>query len=577
MTATVAAAANPAAVAAVTVVIVATVLIGAVGQRWARTSSDLLVASRAIRPRLNALAICGEYLSAGTYLGLASLVLVFGVDMLWYPVGFTMGYVLVLAFVAAPLRRFGAYTIPDFAAGRLEAPRIRKLAGVFVLLICWLYVVPQMKGAGVVLRSITGAPYWVGVVVVGTVITANVALGGMRSITYVQAFHYGVKAVAISVPAIILIGSERAVAAPGPLRFAAATVVVVDAPTDVRVDEPTRVIADGTIDGRLSHGPITLDMGTHQIAGSTSLSFAVGAAVPTRADLPLTSGERWYRPVQRSDPSTPHPTYFVYSLIVATFLGTMGLPHIVVRFYTNPDGGAARRTTLAVLALLGAYYIFPPLYGVLGRAYAPDLLATGQTDALVLTLPSRLFGGTAADLLVAVLACGAFAAFISTASGLLVTIAGSLSHDLVDGRPTGFRIAAVIGGLVSITLGLIVRPFGINVLVGWAFAIAASAFCPVVLLGVWWRRLTSVGVVAGMVVGGGLAAAAVVTTMVDPALSDWPKALLAQPAAWTVPIAFAVTIVVSLGTPHRVPATTTSMMLSMHVPESLGVGRPLRP
>jgi cation/acetate symporter len=557
MMTTVLAAANPAAVAAVTVVIVATVLIGAVGQRWARTSSDLLVASRAIRPRLNALAICGEYLSAGTYLGLASLVLVFGADMLWYPVGFTMGYVLVLAFVAAPLRRFGAYTIPDFAAGRLDAPRIRKLAGVFVLIICWLYVVPQMKGAGVVLRSITGAPYWVGVVVVGTVITANVALGGMRSITYVQAFHYGVKAVAISVPALILIaawqfGSARAVAAPGPLRFAAATVVAVDAPTDVRVHEPTRMTADGTIDGRPAQGPTTLDIGTHRIGGSTSLTFAVGAAVPTRADLPPTSGERWYRPMQRSDPSTPHPTYFVYSLIVATFLGTMGLPHIVVRFYTNPDGGAARKTILAVLALLGAYYIFPPLYGVLGRAYAPDLLATGQTDALVLTLPSRLFGGTAADLLVAVLACGAFAAFISTASGLLVTIAGSLSHDLVDGRPTGFRIAAVIGGLVAIALGLIVHPFGINVLVGWAFAIAASAFCPVVLLGVWWRRLTSVGVVAGMVVGGGLAAAAVVTTMFDPALSGWPKALLAQPAAWTVPIAFAVTIVVSLRTPHRV-------------------------
>jgi cation/acetate symporter len=113
--------------------------------------------------------------------------------------------------------------------------------------------------------------------------------------------------------------------------------------------------------------------------------------------------------------------------------------------------------------------------------------------------------------------------------------------------------------------------------VGWAFAIAASAFCPVVLLGVWWRRLTAMGAVAGMIVGGGLSAAAVVATMLLRDLSGWPAALLAQPAAWTVPTAFIVAISVSLCTQQTVPATTTSMFVSMHLPESLGVSRPLRP
>jgi Na+(H+)/acetate symporter ActP len=579
---TVVALANPIALAGVLGVVLATVAIGAGGQRVARTTSDLLVASRAVHPRLNALAICGEYLSAGTYLGLATLVFVFGVDMLWYPVGFTMGYLLVLAFVAAPMRRFGAYTIPDFAAARLGEPWIRKLAGVFVLVICWLYLLPQMKGAGIVLQSLTGAPYWVGVVVVGAVVTANVAFGGMRSITYVQAFHYFVKAAAISLCALALLaawqlGSGRALSAEGRLRFQQVTTVAVDVDTAVKVSEATAVRAVGSVDGVEVNGLLTLQPGTHDVGASTELSFDDGAAVPVRADLPSSDNDRWSRPQNDSDPTQQHRTYWVYSLIVATFLGTMGLPHIVVRFYTNPDGGAARRTTLAVIVLLGFYYVFPPLYGVLGRGYAPDLLLTGDTDALVLALPGRLVSGVIGDVLVAVLACGAFAAFISTSSGLLVTIASSLSHDLTDGRAERFRAAAVVGGAVAVMLGLIVQPFGINVLVGWAFAIAASAFCPVVLLGVWWRRLTARGAVAGMVVGGGLSAAAVATTMANRDLSGWTAALLAQPAAWTVPTAFIVSISVSLCTHRSVPTTTTSMFVSMHLPESLGVGRPLRP
>jgi Na+(H+)/acetate symporter ActP len=576
------AAANSFALVAVVGIIVLSVLVGSVGQRWARTTSDVLVASRAIDPRLNALAICGEYLSAGTYLGLASLVLVAGVDMLWYPVGYTMGYVFVLCLVAAPMRRFGAYTISDFAAARLAAPWMRRLSTLFVLVICWLYLVPQMKGAGVVLRSIAGVPYWVGVVVVGVVITISVAFGGMRSITYVQAMHYLVKAFALSFVAVVLLvvwqaASGRPVADDGPLRFAESTEVRVEADTTIRADAATIVQADGLVDGQVAKGEMTLTVGEHQVGASTTLRFDKGAPVPVRADLPRSDGTAWLQPVREPEPAQRHPMYFVYSVILATFLGTMGLPHILVRFYTNPNGDATRRTTVTVIALLGCYYVFPPLFGVLGRTYAGDLLLTGQTDALVLTLPERMFDGSMASILVAILACGAFAAFISTASGLLVTMAGSTSHDLFDGRVSGFRIATVCWGATAIAVGLLVRPFGINVLVGWAFAIAAATFCPVVLLGVWWRRLTATGAAAGMVTGGVLSAAAIAVTMARTDLDGWPEALLAQPAAWAVPTAFLVTIAVSLRTQHAVPPTTTSMLVSMHVPESLGVARPLRP
>src|SRR5687768_14299908 len=151
------------AVIAVVAVTAATITIGALGVRVARTTTDFFVAARAVPPAWNASAISGEYLSAASFLGVAGLVMKYGVDMLWYPVGYAAGYLLLLLFVAAPLRRFGAYTIPDFAEGRLDSMVVRRLATVFVLLIGWFYLLPQLKGAGVTLRTILGTPYWVGV------------------------------------------------------------------------------------------------------------------------------------------------------------------------------------------------------------------------------------------------------------------------------------------------------------------------------------------------------------------------------------------------------------------------------
>src|SRR3954470_10763713 len=139
---------NAYALPAVILVTLATVAIGAYGLRLARTTSDFLVASRAVSPRWNAAAISGEYLSAASFLGVAGLVLKYGVDVLWYPVGFAAGYLALLLFVAAPLRRSGAFTLPDFCEVRLNSPLLRRLASVFVLFIGWLYLVPQLRGAG---------------------------------------------------------------------------------------------------------------------------------------------------------------------------------------------------------------------------------------------------------------------------------------------------------------------------------------------------------------------------------------------------------------------------------------------
>ncbi|MFI7632629.1 cation acetate symporter [Nonomuraea sp. NPDC049400] len=483
---------------AVLVVVVAAVLIGAFGIRFSRTTSDFYVASRTVSPLWNASAIGGEYLSAASFLGIAGLILSFGVDMLWLPVGWTGGYLVLLVLVSAPLRRSGAYTLPDFAEARLESMTVRRTASVLVVLIGWLYLMPQFQSAGLVLRTITGAPVWVGGLLVAVVVAVNVLSGGMRSITFVQAFQYWLKLTALAVPLVFLLMAWKAGGAP-----------------------------------------------------------AVGAQDAATWQVPLSGGKEY-------------GLYSTYSLILATFLGTMGLPHVLVRFYTNPDGRAARRTTLVVLSLLGAFYLLPAVYGWLGRLYAPDLV---RTDTVVLTLPARMVGGTLGDVLTALVTAGAFAAFLSTSSGLTVSVAGVIAQDLLKGGVRSFRIATLMAVVVPLALALWARALPVADVVGLAFAVAASSFCPLLVLGIWWRRLSTTGALAGLLVGGGLACAAVLVTITAGPHDGPAGALLAQPAAWTVPIAFAVMVSVSFLTPHRVPPGVARTMVRLHAPEDLDLDR----
>src|SRR6266704_2306179 len=187
------------------VTVIATIWMGFWAAKRSKTASDFYVAGRSVSVGWNASAISGEYLSAASFMGVAGMVMSSGYDALWYPVCYACGYLFLLLFIAGPLRRFGAYTIPDFAEGRFDSPLFRKIAVVFVLFIGFFYTMPQMKGAGTTLAYIfPGLPYWAGVVLVGAVITLNVALGGMKGITLVQAVQYWAKMFAISVPIFVL-------------------------------------------------------------------------------------------------------------------------------------------------------------------------------------------------------------------------------------------------------------------------------------------------------------------------------------------------------------------------------------
>jgi Na+(H+)/acetate symporter ActP len=248
----------------------------------------------------------------------------------------------------------------------------------------------------------------------------------------------------------------------------------------------------------------------------------------------------------------------------------MGLPHVLVRFYTNPDGRAARRTTVVVIGLLGAFYLFPAVFGALGRLYTPQLLLTGQTDAVVLLLPGAAIGGLGGQLVGAVVAAGAFAAFLSTSSGLIVSVAGVVAQDLLGGTVRSFRQGTLLAGAVPLALTFAATQLPVSEVVAMAFAVAASSFCPLLLLGIWWQGLTAPGAITGLLVGGGAAILAVSLRIGGYAPPGWPSALLAQPAAVTVPLAFVTMITVSLVTRRSRPADVTHVMVRMHAPEPAG-------
>jgi cation/acetate symporter len=573
------------AFSAITVFI--TIFMGFWSAKKSKTASDFFVAGRSVSVGWNASAISGEYLSAASFMGVAGMVMSSGYDALWYPVCYACGYLFLLLFIAGPLRRFGAYTIPDFAEGRYDSPVFRKIAVCFVLFIGFFYTMPQMKGAGVTLAYIfPGLPYWVGVVLVGAVITLNVALGGMKGITLVQAFQYWAKMFAISVPIFVLMavyghyGEQLRINRPSPAisgwSATGAPIPAVDQEKLLK-RKPLPEKAPDDIAWVSPFGPLT--------------SKAAKAADIT--------GQR----------AKPYSLLYTYSLIIALVCGTAGLPHILVRFYTNPDGVAAKRTTMWVMILIGIFYVFPPVFGVLGRNLMPELYngLTGVkgTDGIVLRLPTILHErfGALGSILSGVTCAGAFAAFMSTFSGLLVSMTGALAHDVYgrmlkpkstpEQRLRAFKFCAVLIGGIAIVLGCFVEPLEINFMVGQAFAIAAASYFPLLFMSVWWRGMTVRGAATGMLTGGLCALIAVALTNVSNLALDkgpmgkifagfapmndfWShhpllRILCEQPAIWTVPLAIGLMIAVSKWTRRTVPADIRMKMLVLHAPEKLGL------
>ncbi|HEY0640913.1 MAG TPA: cation acetate symporter [Pseudonocardiaceae bacterium] len=549
------------ALLAVLPVVVATVIIGVRGVVAMRSTSDFLVASRRVSPLLNSAAVSGEYLSAASFLGVAGLVIKDGVGALWYPVGFTAGYIAMLVLVAAPMRRSGALTVPDFAEARLNSAALRKLSAFVVLVIGFMYLVPQFRTAGLVLSVVSGAPYWVGVLLAGAVTSTTLALGGMRAATYVQAFQFCLKLALFIVPAVWLVavvGQDTREHALNPVPYTAFE-------RDTRVDfqvGATLVVERATTVRTGDGGARTLEPGTHTLAPGEVLTFPAGAPVPVPEDRSPPGDAAWQRPLLDLQ-GAGYPLLGTIAVLLATMLGTMGLPHVLVRFHTSPDGRAARRTAAITVGLLGAFYLFPGIYGLLGRVVVPQLYLAGTTDTVVVALPGQVDSGLPGTAFTALLTAGAFAACFATSLGLLLVVAGALSHDLAPGTLRRLRVTVLGAAGVVVLLALPAIRLDAGVLVTWGFTIAASTFCPLLVLGCWWSRLTRAGALAGVVTGLVASAGAIAVTLFAPPVGGWLAILVAQPAPWSVPLAFTTMILVSLR--GQAPPWAGAAVLQLHV------------
>jgi Na+(H+)/acetate symporter ActP len=535
----------------------------------------------------------------------------------------------------------------------------RKIAVTFVLFIGFFYTMPQMKGAGVAMTSIMGTPYWVGVVLVGIVISFNVALGGMKGITFVQAFQYWLKMFAISVPVFVLMAvfggyhqtvgqlqsnpsgyptyrqdavrsfdpakpNQGALSLPSttPTRIqfvSEATLKSLGTARKAKDGEDkipaTRFVApltnrtierDGKAENQIywqagetaefkpvpvTKGGVPVEKDGHPVLTGAKLEFEAPVKVRFLAGTTAAgtvSNAEWIRPFGGFTNKQGYPLLYTFSLIVGLIFGTAGLPHILVRFYTNPDGRAAKRTTLWVMVLIGVFYLFPAMWGSMGRQLMPELYANSRTDAVVVELP-RALGNVWGEILSGITAAGAFAAFMSTFSGLLVSMSSAVAHDIYGSilrpkstpteRLKAFKIAAVVVGAVATLLGLMAESWDIALLVGWAFAIAACSYFPLLLLGAWWRGLTAKGAATGMLIGGLTSLGAIITTMmIDKKALNWTpdpivRTLMEQPAIWGVPLALFLMWAVSSATRAEIPKDVDTLMLRLHAPEELGMSK----
>jgi cation/acetate symporter len=411
-----------------------------VAARRTRSTEQFYTAGRQITGFQNGMALAGDYMSAASFLGIAGLVALSGFDGLIYSIGFLVGWPIVMFLIAEPLRNLGKYTFADVVAFRLRQKPVRVAAAAGSLAVVAFYLIAQMVGAGNLIRLLFGLPYEIAVVIVGAVMLAYVLFGGMIATTWVQI----VKAV------LLLLGA-----------FLLALLAL----------------------ARFSFNPLAL---------FAAASEQYGAAVLGPGRLV-------------SDPLD------ALSLGIALMLGTAGLPHILMRFYTVPDARTARSSVTYATAFIGFFYLLTFIlgFGAMVIVGQPAIRAIDAGGNMAAPLLAEAVGGQG---FLGFISAVAFATILAVVAGLTLAGAAALSHDLWvnvirGGAATEYeqlrvaRLATVLLGILAIGLGIAFKGQNVAYMVGLAFAIAASANFPALVLSVFWRRFTTRAAQASMLVG----------------------------------------------------------------------------
>src|SRR3954453_17846267 len=419
--------------------------------RRSSSASAYFAAGRQIKGWQNGIAVAGDYMSAASFLGIAGIIAFQGYDGFMYSVGWLVAYLTVLLIVAEPLRNAGKYTMADVLAYRLRPRPVRAMVALRTLTVSTFFMIAQMVGAGTLVALLlrgSGISFNAAVSIVGVLMVAYVVFGGMLATTWVQI-----------VKAILLI---------------AGTILL-----------SVLVLAHF----HFSFGQF-FDAIAHVRDGGRVVNY-------------LEPGLR-YKP--------PYGALDLISLGLALIFGTAGLPHILVRFYTVPDAKTARISVVWAMAIIGSFYIMTTFLGfgaatIVGKGF---IATHGGINMSAPLLAQRLAG----DMFFAFISAIAFATILAVVAGLTISASTSFAHDfytnvLRHGHPHDpqeevrvARITAFVVGGVSIAIAILLGPtFNVAFLVGLAFAVAASANLPVILLSIFWRRFTTQGAVCGLATG----------------------------------------------------------------------------
>ncbi|HDQ40753.1 MAG TPA: cation/acetate symporter ActP [Desulfonatronum sp.] len=502
---------NPTSIIFFFVFVSATLVITYYAAKKSRSAAQFYAAGRSVTGLQNGLALAGDYMSAASFLGIAGLVSLKGYDGLIYSIGWLVGWPIVMFLIAEPLRNLGKFTFADVVAYRLSQKPIRIAASIGSLMTVCFYLIAQMVGSGSLIKMVFGMPYEVAVVIVGVVMIMYVLFGGMLATTWVQI-----------IKAVLLLG------------------------------------------------------------GATFLVFLVLLHFGfSYTELFKQAAVKYGSKVLEPGGLVSNP-WDAVSLGIALMFGTAGLPHILMRFYTVPDAKQARKSVFYATGFIGYFYILTFTIGfgamvIVGQDVISKMDAGGNMAALLL---AEAAGGT---VFLGFIAAVAFATILAVVAGLTLAGASTLSHDLYvsvfrSGRSSEeeevkvARMATLALGVVAIVLGLAFKGQNVAFMVGLAFAIAASANFPALLMSILWRNFSTFGAALSIATGTTLAVGLIIvspTVWVD--ILHNPLAIfpLRNPAIISMTGAFAAGY---LGSKLRPDAEASRKYEEQKIRNYLGVG-----
>ncbi len=434
-----------------------------------KTTADFYAAGGGITGTQNGWAIAGDYMSAASFLGISGMISLYGYDGFMYSVGWLVAYITVLLIVAEPCRNAGKYTMGDILSFRTDPKPVRAVAALATVAVSTFYLTAQMVGAGKLMALLVGVPYKTAIIGVGILMVGYVVFGGMTATTWVQIIKAGLLVAGAALLSILVMLKANL----NPITFFEQ---VVNSP-DIQKHVEVLMLKDG----------ITM---TGVDAGQRFLEPALFMKAPLDQ----------------------------ISLGMALVLGTAGMPHILMRFFTVPTAQAARKSVIIAMWIIGGFYVLTTLLGF-GAAIHVTPQGIQQVDPggnMATLLLAQQLGADIApiigDIFLAFLCSVAFATILAVVSGLVLAASAAIAHDIYvnvikDGHADqheqvmAARITSMVVGVMGITIGIIAEKANVAHLVALAFAVASSGNLPVVVLSLFWRKMNTAGVIAGLVIG----------------------------------------------------------------------------